>query len=117
MKRNDMAILKIVNPESIIFPTIKFGDSDILKVGQDVFAIGSPLGYEYTISQGIIAGIRENEKVSFTDPVTYAPIEKQFEKVVQITAAISPGNSGGALFNKRAKLSESQHIHIPATAI
>lgn len=103
-EKNDMAILQIINPDSVVFPIIKFGNSDILKVGQDVFAIGSPLGYEYTISQGIIAGIRENEKVSFTDPVTYAPIEKQFEKVVQITAAISPGNSGGALFNKKGEV-------------
>ncbi len=103
-EKKDMAILKIKNPDNTVFPVVTFGNSDILKVGQDVFAIGSPLGYEYTISQGIIAGIRENEKVSFTDPVTYLPIEKQFEKVIQITAAISPGNSGGALFNRRGEV-------------
>jgi tetratricopeptide (TPR) repeat protein len=99
-----MAILRIKNANGTKFPTIKFGNSDALKVGQEVFAIGSPLGYEYTISQGIIAGIRDNEKVSFTDPVTYMPIEKNFEKVIQITAAISPGNSGGALFNRKGEV-------------
>ncbi len=103
-EKNDMAIIRIKNANGHKFPTIKFGNSDAMKVGQEVFAIGSPLGYEYTISQGIIAGIRENEKVSFTDPVTYAPIEKNFEKVLQITAAISPGNSGGALFNRRGEV-------------
>lgn len=103
-EKNDMAILRIKNANGTKFPTIKFANSDALRVGQEVFAIGSPLGYEYTISQGIIAGIRDNEKVSFTDPVTYSPIEKNFEKVIQITAAISPGNSGGALFNRKGEV-------------
>lgn len=103
-EKNDMAILRIKNTEGKEFPTVRFGNSDAVKVGQDVFAIGSPLGYEYTISQGIIAGIRENEKVTFTDPMTYMPVEKNFEKVIQITAAISPGNSGGALFNKKGEV-------------
>ncbi|MCC6866564.1 MAG: trypsin-like peptidase domain-containing protein [Ignavibacteria bacterium] len=103
-EKNDMAIIRIKNANGHKFPVIKFGNSDAMKTGQEVFAIGSPLGYEYTISQGIIAGIRENEKVSFSDPVTYAPIEKNFEKVLQITAAISPGNSGGALFNKKGEV-------------
>jgi tetratricopeptide (TPR) repeat protein len=103
-EKNDMAILRIKYHDGIKFPTIKFANSDALKVGQEVFAIGSPLGYEYTISQGIIAGIRDNEKVSFTDPVTWAMVEKNFEKVIQITAAISPGNSGGALFNNKGEV-------------
>jgi len=103
-EKNDMAILRIKHHDGLKFPIIKFANSDALKVGQEVFAIGSPLGYEYTISQGIIAGIRDNEKVSFTDPVTWAMVEKNFEKVIQITAAISPGNSGGALFNNRGEV-------------
>ena len=100
-EKNDMAMLRLKNTEGKTFPVVNLGNSDVVKVGQDVFAIGSPFGYEYTISQGIVAGIRDNEKVTFNDPVTYAPIEKQFEKVIQITAAISPGNSGGALFNNK----------------
>ena len=103
-EKNDMAILRIKNSNGNKFPIIKFANSDAIKVGQEVFAIGSPLGYEYTISQGIVAGIRDNEKVSFTDPVTWALIEKNFEKVIQITAAISPGNSGGALFNNHGEV-------------
>ncbi len=100
-EKNDFAILKIISEDSLNFQTINFGNSDEVKQGQEVFAIGSPLGFEYTISQGIVAAIRSNEKVDFTDPITYMPIVKTFEKVIQITAAISPGNSGGALFNAR----------------
>lgn len=103
-EKNDIAILRIRNTENTLFPTVKIGNSDLPKVGQSVFAIGSPLGFEYTISEGIIAAIRENEKVSFNDPATYALIEKNFDKVIQITAAISPGNSGGALFNARGEV-------------
>ena len=103
-KENDFAILKIINPDNIKFPVIDLGNSDNVKAGQEVYAIGSPLGFEYTISSGIVAAVRENEKVSFSDPVTYENLEKEFEKVLQITAAISPGNSGGALFNSRGEV-------------
>lgn len=98
-EKNDLAILKILDTTNKTFPFVRFGNSNDVKVGQNIFAIGSPLGFEYTISEGIVAALRENEKVSFTDPDTYTLIEKTFDKVIQITAAISPGNSGGALFN------------------
>jgi len=103
-EKNDFAILKIISEDSLNFQTINFGNSDDVKQGQDVYAIGSPLGFEYTISQGIVAAIRQNEKVDFNDPVTYMPVTKTFEKVIQITAAISPGNSGGALFNSKGEV-------------
>lgn len=103
-EKNDFAILKLKNTYGKVFQTVKMGDSDSLKVGQDVFAIGSPLGFEYTISQGIIAAIRPEERVEFTDPNTYALVQKVFDKVIQITAAISPGNSGGALFTDKGEV-------------
>lgn len=103
-EKNDFAILKIKNANGRIFQTVTMGNSDDLKVGQDVFAIGSPLGFEYTISQGIIAAIRPEERVEFTDPNTYALVQKVFDKVIQITAAISPGNSGGALFTDKGEV-------------
>ncbi|HRE40146.1 MAG TPA: trypsin-like peptidase domain-containing protein [Ignavibacteria bacterium] len=102
--KNDIAILRLKNTGGRVFPVVNLGDSDSLKVGQNVFAIGSPLGFEYTISQGIIAAIRYDEKVNFSDPLTWAYIEKKFDKVIQITAAISPGNSGGALFNEKGEV-------------
>jgi len=101
---NDFAIIKLLETDGRKFPTIIFGNSDEARAGQEVFAIGSPLGFEYTISSGIVAAVRNNEKVSFTDPLTYLSKEKTFEKVLQITAAISPGNSGGALFNTRGEV-------------
>lgn len=103
-EKNDFAIIKLIDTEEKKFPTVKLGNSDDVKAGQDVFAIGSPLGFEYTISSGIVAAIRENEKVNFSDPETYENKEKTFEKVIQITAAISPGNSGGALFNNKGEV-------------
>lgn len=102
--KNDIAILKISDTVDKKFSPVNLGNADELKVGQNIFAVGSPLGFEYTISEGIIAAIRENEKVSFNDPVTYMPVAKVFDKVIQITAAISPGNSGGALFNSKGEV-------------
>jgi S1-C subfamily serine protease len=103
-EKNDIAILQIINLDSIVFQAVKIGNSDLPRVGQNVYAIGSPLGFEYTISEGIIAALRDHEKVSFNDPTTYELIEKTFDKVIQITAAISPGNSGGALFNSKGEV-------------
>jgi hypothetical protein len=103
-EKNDIAILRIIDTAKKVFPFVKLGNSGDVKVGQNIFAIGSPLGFEYTISEGIIAALRDNEKVSFTDPDTYTLVEKTFDKVIQITAAISPGNSGGALFNGKGEV-------------
>ncbi len=102
--KNDLAILKIINSEEINFQAIKFGESDSVKIGNNVYCIGSPLGFEYTISDGIIAGIRKEEKVKFRDYDTWETVEKVFDKVIQITAAISPGNSGGPLFNGKGEV-------------
>jgi len=103
-EKNDFAVLRIIDSTKKTFPAVKLGNSDDVKVGQNIYAIGSPLGFEYTISEGIVAALRENEKVSFTDPDTYALIEKTFDKVIQITAPISPGNSGGALFSGKGEV-------------
>jgi tetratricopeptide (TPR) repeat protein len=103
-EKNDLAILRILDSTKKEFPFVKLGNSNEVKVGQNIYAIGSPLGFEYTISEGIVAALRENEKVSFTDPDTYTVIEKTFDKVIQITAAISPGNSGGALFSGKGEV-------------
>jgi len=102
--KNDLAILKIIDSSESEFSTIQFDDSDNLKQGQVVYAVGSPLGFEYTISEGIIAAIRDNENVKFNDPYDYSIVERTFDRVIQMTAAISPGNSGGALFNNKGKV-------------
>jgi S1-C subfamily serine protease len=67
------------------FRTLTLGDSDRLQVGEEVVAIGNPLSLESTVSNGIVSAIRT--------------VEDEGGKFVQITAPISPGSSGGPLFN------------------
>jgi tetratricopeptide (TPR) repeat protein len=83
----DILILKI---EEKKFPAVKLGDVKSLKVGQRVYAIGSPMGFENTISEGIISGLRSYEELS--------------KNYIQITASISPGSSGGAVVNDKGEL-------------
>ena len=82
-KKNDIAILKIDNGGS--FPFIPLGDSSILELGQEVFAIGNALGFKDTVSQGIISGLTRKVET--------------MRNLIQTDAAINPGNSGGPLIN------------------
>ena len=88
----DLAVLKI---DKTGLPAIDFADSDELKVGQYVVAIGSPAGLEFIGSTtfGIISGL--NRKISTTDGNM---------NLIQTDAAINPGNSGGALVNAKGEL-------------
>ena len=82
----DVAVLKL---ETKGLPTIPLGDSDHVKVGQRVIAIGNPLGVlENTVSDGIISAIRLDD-----DP------KAKSKKLLQITAPLSHGNSGGPLLD------------------
>ena len=83
----DLLILKI---EDNIFPSIQLANVDELKVGQRIYAIGSPLGFENSMSEGIISGLRN----------VYM-LERNF---IQITAGISSGSSGGAVVNSEGEL-------------
>jgi lipoprotein NlpI len=83
----DILILKI---EDNNFPNIPVAESDTFKVGQKIYAIGSPLGYENTMSEGIISGLRE--------------IGESKKSYIQITASASPGSSGGAVLNTKGEL-------------
>lgn len=81
-KARDVALLKAHGNS---FRLLALGNSDQLQVGEEVVAIGSPLSLESRVSNGIISGVRT--------------IEDQPRKFLQITAPISPGSSGGPLFN------------------
>lgn len=81
----DLAVLKISGKN---LPAAKLGDSDKLHLGDDVIVIGNPLGYETSVSKGVISGL--NRQVS--DSVRGL-------SSIQTDAAINSGNSGGALFN------------------
>lgn len=90
-KRNDLAIIKI-DAEGLTPAAL--GDSDMLTVGEDVIAIGNPLGeLRGTATSGIISAVRRSITVEGTEM-----------ELVQTDAAISPGNSGGGLFNTSGKL-------------
>jgi len=68
---------------------VQLGDSDYLAVGDSVFAIGSPLGLERTVTEGIVSTKTR---------------QMQGELYMQTTAQINPGNSGGPLFNLRGEV-------------
>jgi serine protease Do len=82
--RTDVAVLKI---EGKNLPTVKLGDSDKLKVGEWVLAIGSPFGFDHSVTKGIVSA-----KGRSLPNDSYVPF-------IQTDVAINPGNSGGPLFN------------------
>ncbi len=88
--KTDIAVIKI---QSDKLPVIKWGDSDRLKVGEMILAIGNPFGLTQTVTSGIISATgRANVGIA------------DYEDFIQTDAAINPGNSGGALVNVRGEL-------------
>lgn len=81
-KTRDVAVIRAQGRN---FRVLTLGDSDKVQVGEEVVAIGNPLSLESTVSNGIVSGIRT--------------VEDQGGKFLQVTAPISPGSSGGPLFN------------------
>ena len=96
----DVALIK-VDAEGL--PTVPFGDSDKLRLGEWVLAIGSPLGYELrgTITAGIVSAKGRSMGAS-RDPREQNQLK--IESFIQTDAAVNPGNSGGALVNKAGEL-------------
>lgn len=88
----DLAVLQIQNAPSDLKP-IEFGDSNKLAVGENVMAVGNPLGYDDTATTGIVSAL--NRPVSVMDDNNSEIVTN----AVQIDAAINPGNSGGPTFN------------------
>jgi serine protease Do len=82
-----MAVIKVSTKEKL--PTVTFGNSDKVQVGEWVVAIGHPRGLDQTVTQGIISA---KHRQGITDPSTY-------QDYLQTDAAINPGNSGGPLLN------------------
>lgn len=105
----DLALLRIEHPEDQLFDYSVLEYEESIQVGQSVFAIGNPLGFERSMSKGVIS----TKQRSF-DGLTY----------IQTDAAINPGNSGGPLFNNKGEVvgitnmgiraAESLNFAIPA---
>lgn len=85
----DLALLQIEDPAVSKLPHVVFGDSDAIDQGEHVFSIGSPLGLERSVSQGIVS-VRSREASG--------------RWFIQTTTQINPGNSGGPLFNGRGEV-------------
>lgn len=90
--RSDLALLKI---DAEDLPTLTFAETDSLKVGEWVLAIGSPFGLDYSASVGIVSAIGRTIPGGGRD--SYVPF-------VQTDVAINPGNSGGPLFNMNGEV-------------
>jgi serine protease Do len=88
-ERSDLAVLKV---EADDLPAVKLGNSKKLKVGEWVFAIGSPFGFDYTVTAGIVSA-----KGRSLPNESYVPF-------IQTDVAINPGNSGGPLFNMEGEV-------------
>ena len=92
----DIAVIKIEGAKGL--PYLEFGDSDALAVGQEVVAVGSPLGLNATVTSGIVSALNR--------PVRAAQDggESSLIDAVQTDAAVNPGNSGGPLVDMNGQL-------------
>src|SRR5215208_3378810 len=88
-RRTDLALLKI---DATGLPAVRFGDPAKLKVGEWVVAIGSPFGFENTVTAGIVSAKGRSLP------------QENFVPFIQTDVAINPGNSGGPLFNMRGEV-------------
>jgi len=94
----DLALIKLEHPEGEPFPTVYVQGEETLAAGQEVFAIGAPLGLERTLSTGVVATTQRSfEGMSY----------------IQTTAQINPGNSGGPLFNTKGEVIGVANMKIP----
>lgn len=93
----DLAIVKI-NLSNLQY--IQLGDSDNIKIGEQAYAIGNPIGVEFqrTVTSGIISGINRTVKIDDEKGSTY------MEDLIQTDATINPGNSGGPLINSKGEV-------------
>lgn len=96
----DIALIKI---DAEDLPTIPYGDSDKLKVGEWVLAVGNPLNLTSTVTAGIVSAKARNLGIIGSQSTNGAP-SLGIESFIQTDAAVNPGNSGGALVNTSGEL-------------
>jgi len=94
----DIALLKILGD----YKSLKLADSDDVQVGENVIAIGNPLGLQFSVSEGIVSGV-------------HRPGPSGTEAYIQTDAALNPGNSGGPLINKEGKVIGINNFKIGGT--
>jgi serine protease Do len=89
-QRTDIALLKVESKQPL--ETVRFGNSDKIRVGDTVVAIGNPLGFANSVSAGIVSALNRNV------------MESPFDDYIQTDAAINHGNSGGPLFDIKGEV-------------
>jgi len=90
--RSDLALIKVAADD---LPFVNLGDSESLKVGEWVLAIGAPFGFDYSVTAGIVSAKGRSLPTELNE--NYVPF-------IQTDVAINPGNSGGPLFNLRGEV-------------
>lgn len=93
----DLSIIKI-NAKNL--PYVTFGDSEQVQVGEKVYAIGNPIGFEFqrTVTSGIISAVNRSITITENEKSSY------MEDLIQTDATINPGNSGGPLINAQGEV-------------
>ena len=95
---SDLAVIRLKDIKDVKLTPIEVGNSDEIKVGEWVMAIGSPFGNEQSVSTGIVSALYRSTALPSTNGTSI------YANMIQTDAAINPGNSGGALVNDRGEL-------------
>lgn len=99
---SDLAILRIDSPAVGTLPATTLGTSAGLKRGEIAIAIGNPLGFEHTVTAGIVSAFGRSMRAS---------TGRLIPDVIKTDAALNPGNSGGPLLNSRGAGHRREHRH------
>ncbi len=92
---NDIAVLQAIQPPEQIVPAV-LGNPNAMRVGDEAFAVGNPFGLYGSMSAGVISGFNR----------TFQPVDSSYtlKDLIQIDAAVNPGNSGGPLLNRNGEV-------------
>lgn len=94
-KEKDLVVIKVDAPKELLKPAVVSSSSEGVRVGQAVFAIGNPFGFDHTLTTGVVSGLNRSIQSQVGSLITGA---------IQTDAAINPGNSGGPLLDSRGQL-------------
>ena len=101
----DLAVIHVEADVVAAFPAVQFGDSAAIRVGQLAIAIGSPFGFQTTVTAGVVSNLARGFR---------SGAGRMIDNVVQTDAALNPGNSGGPLAESRGRVIGVNTAIIPA---